>query len=155
MPGLRFNHMEITVPKGWLDGHRDEIRTFYGELFGFDSLDVPILGQLGLLLRTDPETSQFLLVTEQSKHLTVPGYDHLGFLHETRAEVDALLEECKKRRALDPRIEIKEYDDLVVGPANELAVSVVRRIADRSTEAYSPVFVHGGCGIGKTQGEWT
>ena len=124
MPGLRFNHMEITVPKGWLDGHRDEIRTFYAEVFGFDSLDVPILGQLGLLLRTDPETSQFLLVTEQSKHLTVPGYDHLGFLHETRAEVDAVLEECKKRQALDPRIEIKEYDDLVVGPVTTRAFYV-------------------------------
>ena len=41
-------------------------------------------------------------------------------------------------------------EDLVVGPANELAVSVVRRVADRAAEAYSPVFVHGGCGLGKT-----
>ncbi|MBP7936206.1 MAG: chromosomal replication initiator protein DnaA [Phycisphaerae bacterium] len=39
--------------------------------------------------------------------------------------------------------------DLVVGPANELAVSVVRRIVDRTAD-YSPIFAHGGCGLGKT-----
>jgi len=42
------------------------------------------------------------------------------------------------------------FDDLVVGPANELAVSVVRRTAEPGAEAYSPVFIHGGCGLGKT-----
>lgn len=42
------------------------------------------------------------------------------------------------------------FNDLVIGPANELAVSVIRRVADPAAEAYSPVFVHGGCGLGKT-----
>jgi len=42
------------------------------------------------------------------------------------------------------------FDDLVVGSTNELAVSVVRQIADRSPTAYSPIFVHGACGLGKT-----
>ncbi len=112
---LRFNHMEITVPKGTLETHRQEIKDFYGEVFGFESLDVPILGQTGLLLRTNPETSQFLLITEQKKHLSVPGYDHLGFLFETRAEVDALRETIGKWQERDPRIEIKDYEDLVTG----------------------------------------
>ena len=115
MPKFRFNHMELTVPKGHLDANRDRIKAFYGEVFGFDALDVPILGQLGLLLRTDPETSQFLLVTEQTKHLAAPGFDHLGFLYDSRAEVDALLETCKKWQSRHPEIEIKEYEDLVVG----------------------------------------
>ena len=115
MPRFRFNHMELTLPVGELARHRDEIKEFYGEVFGFESLDVPILGQLGLLLRTDPDTSQFILVTEQNKHMASPGYDHLGFLFETRAEVDELLERCQKRRERDPRVEIKEYEDLVTG----------------------------------------
>lgn len=114
MPKLRFNHMELTVPKDHLTAHREEIKTFYADVFGFDALDVPILGQLGLLLRTDPETSQFILVTEQDKHLHSPGYDHLGFLYETRAEVDALLETCKQWQKREPAVQIKEYDDLVV-----------------------------------------
>ena len=111
----RFNHMELTLPVGALDASRKEIAAFYGELFGWDALDVPILGQQGLLLRTDPETSQFILVTEQRRHMQSPGYDHLGLLYDTRAEVDALLEKAKQQRARDSRVEIKEYEDLVVG----------------------------------------
>jgi len=120
----RFNHMELTVPPGALTGHREEIKAFYGELFGFESLDVPILKQTGLLLRTDPDTSQFILVTEQKNHLHCPGYDHLGFLYETRAEVNALHEKVKKFREKDPRVEIKEYDDLVTGPVTVRAFYV-------------------------------
>jgi hypothetical protein len=78
-------------------------------------MDVPILGQVGLLLRTDPETSQFILVTEQNKHLQSPGYDHLGLLYDQRSEVDELLEKAKKWRERDPRVQIKEYEDLVTG----------------------------------------
>jgi len=113
---LRFNHMELTLPKGGLDAAaREDIRRFYGEVLGFDALDVPILGQQGLLLRTDEETSQFLLLTEQEKHLASPGYDHLGFLLDTREEVDAVFERVKGFQEKDDRVRIKEYDDLVTG----------------------------------------
>ena len=62
---LRFNHMELTLPAGGLDDvTRAQIARFYGEVFGWNALDVPILGQEGLLLRTDAETSQFVLVVE-------------------------------------------------------------------------------------------
>ncbi len=112
----RFNHMELTVPKGALEKGRDEIKTFYADLFGWDALDLPILRQTGLLLRTDPETSQFILVTEQRAHLSVPGFDHLGLLCDSRAEVDALLAKAKDWQRREPRVEIKEYEDLVAGP---------------------------------------
>ena len=42
------------------------------------------------------------------------------------------------------------FDDLVVGPANQLAVTAVRTIADQAHDAYNPIFVHGGSGLGKT-----
>lgn len=111
----RFNHMELTLPVGELEARRQEIKDFYGDLLDWEALDVPILGQTGLLLRTDPETSQFILVTEQKTHIQSPGYDHLGLLYETRAEVDELLEKSKKWQARDDRVEIKEYEDLVTG----------------------------------------
>ena len=114
MPG-RFNHMELTLPIGELEANRKEIAHFYNDLFGWDSLDVPILGQSGLLLRTDPETSQFILVTEQRSHISSPGYDHLGILYDTREEVDTLLEKSKKWQAQDSRVRIKEYEDLING----------------------------------------
>lgn len=55
---MRFNHMELTLPPGVLAERRQEIAAFYADLFGWEALDVPIVGQLGLLLRTDPETSK-------------------------------------------------------------------------------------------------
>jgi len=116
MARLRFNHMELTLAKGALDAQtRVDLKRFYGELFGFEALDVEILGQLGLLLRTDPDTSQFLLVTEAREPMRAPGFDHLGFLLERRADVDATLERCRAWRERDARVEIKEYADLVQG----------------------------------------
>jgi hypothetical protein len=111
----RFNHMELTLPQGVLDEQRREISAFYGDLFGWESLDVPILGQLGLLLRTDPETSQFILVTQQRESMSSPGYDHLGLLYDSREEVDALREKAGKRQERDPRVQIKDYEDLRIG----------------------------------------
>ena len=90
---LRFNHMELTLPRGALDDDgRADIKAFYGEVFDFEALDVPIFDQLGLLLRTDDETSQFLLLMESDRPIDSPGYDHLGFLYDTREEVDDRLE---------------------------------------------------------------
>ena len=120
----RFNHMELTLPKGELESHRAEIADFYGDLFGWESLSVPILGQQGLLLRTDPETSQFILITEQTRHMVSPGYDHLGLLYDSRTEVDALLERAQNWQSRDSRVEIKEYDDLVTGPVTTRAFYV-------------------------------
>ena len=112
---LRFNHMELTLPPGDLEAHRDDIAAFYADLLGWTASDVPILGQTGLLLRTDPATSQFILVTEQRVHIDSPGYDHLGLLCETRAQVDEHLARAKTLQAADDRVLIKEYDDLVNG----------------------------------------
>jgi hypothetical protein len=112
---LRFNHMELTVPPGQLTDTREQISEFYSDMFGWESSDISILGQNGLLLRTDEATSQFILVTEQRVHLQSPGYDHLGLLCDARSEVEDYLAKAKRRRADDDRIEIKEYDDLVNG----------------------------------------
>ena len=73
------------MPEGALDERaRGEIKAFYGDVFDFDALEVPLFGKTGLLLRTDDETSQFLLLMEQDVHIQSPGYDHLGLLLEHR-----------------------------------------------------------------------
>ncbi|GMU23150.1 MAG: hypothetical protein AMXMBFR13_32330 [Phycisphaerae bacterium] len=56
----------------------------------------------------------------------------------------------KRSGSPPPRKLRGRFDELVIGPANELALSVIRRIAERAPDAYSPVFVHGGSGLGKT-----
>ena len=120
----RFNHMELTLPRGALEESRGEIKAFYADLFEWDALDVPILKQTALLLRSDPETSQFILVTEQRVHIASPGFDHLGMLCDSRAEVDALLARAKDWQRRDARVEIKEYADLVSGPVTTHAFYV-------------------------------
>lgn len=52
---------------------------------------------------------------EQEVHIDSRGYDHLGLLYESRAEVDEKLELVKEWQQRDDRVQIKEYDDLVVG----------------------------------------
>lgn len=106
--------MELTVPKGTLtQTRRDELAAFYGGVFGWETRDVEILGGTQYFLR--PDEGQFILVAESSKPLSAPGYDHLGLLMDSRAEVDELHERCQKFQVDDSRVEIKNYDDLHTG----------------------------------------
>ena len=41
-------------------------------------------------------------------------------------------------------------EDFVVGPSNELAYAAAVRLADADAEPGHPLFLHGGCGLGKT-----
>ena len=113
----RFNHMELTLPLGSLDegGVRNDIKRFYVEVFGFEALDVEIVKQNALLLRTDPETSQFILMTQMKEPIQSPSYDHLGFLYDSRDEVDEILEKCQKYQEQDDRVMLKLYDDIPAG----------------------------------------
>jgi glyoxalase/bleomycin resistance protein/dioxygenase superfamily protein len=112
---MRFNHMELTLPTGTLDDVlRKEIDDFYGEVFGWTGLDTEVVGQLCHLLLTG-DGGDFLLLAESDRPMSSPGYDHLGLLQPTRADVDELLERCKRRREQDDRVQIKEYKDLVTG----------------------------------------
>lgn len=110
---LRFNHMELTFPRGTLtDEFKADVDAFYGDVFGWRFLDTPVVGQLGHLCQIGEE-GDFLLLLESDTPLQSPGYDHLGFLMETREEVDDLLAACKSWQAKDGRVRVKEYEDLV------------------------------------------
>ena len=112
---MRFNHMEITFPVGTLDDtFRKEVDAFYGDVFGWTGLDVMAVGKLCHLMRID-DNGDFILLAEGSQPLSSPGYDHLGLLQETRAEVDDLLDRCRLWKEKDDRVIVKEYDDLVTG----------------------------------------
>ena len=111
---VRFNHMELTFPPGTLDAEfRRDVAGFYGELFGWETADVDIVGQSCQFLRVDD--GQFLLLAEYERPMQSPGYDHLGLLCDTRTEVDDVLKKAKAYRDRDDRVRIKEYEDLVTG----------------------------------------
>jgi len=120
---MRFNHMELTLPAGTMGpDFRKDVARFYGGVFGWSPMDIDLLGQSCLYLQVDD--GQFLLLAESDRHLTVPGYDHLGLLLEERNDVDSLLEQCQKFQQEDDRVQIKLYDDLVQGPVTVRAFYV-------------------------------
>ena len=112
---MRFNHMELTFERGTLDDvFRKEVDAFYGDVFAWNGIDTEVVGQLTHILLAG-DRGDFILLAESGKPMQSPGYDHLGLLQATRAEVDDLLAKCKAWQAKDERVQIKEYEDLVVG----------------------------------------
>jgi hypothetical protein len=113
----RFNHMELTFPRGALDDvTRKEIADFYGEMFGWNGFDVELFDQRNFLLAADDGAQHFILLAEADEPMQAPGYDHLGVLCDTREEVDELLERAKRWRDKDDRVQILEFaKDLVQG----------------------------------------
>jgi len=108
---MRFNHMELSFPRGTLTkAFRDDVDAFYCDVLGWTSLDTDVVGQSCHLLR--PDDGQFLLLAEGDNPMSSPGYDHLGLLMASRAEVDSVLADCYRFKEKDDRLRIKEYDDL-------------------------------------------
>ena len=108
---MRFNHMELTLPRGTLTKEfREEVDAFYGGVFGWSGTDTKLVGQLCHILLPDPD--QFILLAESDTPLSSPGYDHLGLLQDSRDDVDRLLEECERYAEKDDRVSIIRYEDL-------------------------------------------
>jgi hypothetical protein len=108
---MRFNHMELTFARGGLDETtRGDIEAFWSSVFGWRFAQTELFGQPATVALVD--AGQFLVLTETDEPLHSPGYDHLGLLFDTRDEVDARLEECKRWQQKDERVKIKEYPDL-------------------------------------------
>ena len=111
---MRFNHMELTFPKGELtDQLRHDIDAFYCTIFGWTACETHIIGQMCHLLMVDDRAQQFILLAESSRPMASPGFDHLGLLQGSQHEVEDLLSKCKQFQARDPRVQIKEYEPLV------------------------------------------
>ena len=69
------------------------------------------MGQSCHLLLLDEGIGQFLLLAESDTPLSSPGYDHLGLLQDTRAEVDEILAACLDYQTKDDRVRVKQYKD--------------------------------------------
>jgi hypothetical protein len=126
MASMRFNHMELSFPVGTLTREfRDDVDAFYCGVLGWDALDTEVVGQSCHLLR--PDDGQFILLAEGHEPMSSPGYDHLGLLMESRAEVDDMLAQCLKFQEKDQRLRIKQYDDLV-GPTVTVHAFYVKQL---------------------------
>jgi hypothetical protein len=111
---LRFNHMELTFPPGTLTpDFRREVDSVFVDILGWRATDADVVGQHTHILL--PDDGQFILLAEGKRWMDSPGYDHLGFLLDSREEVDDVLTSLEKFAGTDERMRIKRYDDLVTG----------------------------------------
>jgi hypothetical protein len=109
---VRFNHMELTFPRGTLtEAFRKEVDSVFVDALGWRSVDTEVVGQSTHLLQ--PDDGQFILLAEGKRWMESPGYDHLGLLYDTREEVDDVLRRLDEVAAVDDRMQLKRYDDLV------------------------------------------
>ena len=70
MPRIRFNHMELTVAEGALDdAMRSDLQRFYGDVLGWTTMDIPLLGQSTFYM--SPDDGQFILVAERPRRVDV------------------------------------------------------------------------------------
>ena len=107
---IRFNHMEITFPRGTLTPEFfDDVKAFYGDVYGFSCSSGVMFEQQSITMRLGH--NDFLLLIEGDHAMTAPGFDHLGFELTARDEVDETLAKVKQWRERDERIELKEYPD--------------------------------------------
>lgn len=114
MSMMRFNHMELTLPKGTItDEYRADLESFYGGVFGWGIKPTKVLDLDATLLL--PDDGQFILIAEASKYMQSPGLDHLGLLMDSREDVDEMLGRCERFQEKDDRVKIRTFNDLVTG----------------------------------------
>ncbi|MEM9621460.1 MAG: hypothetical protein AAF993_07405 [Pseudomonadota bacterium] len=107
---LRFNHMELTIPKGTLtDEWIGDFEAFYGDVFGWSGKRWRSLG--GYLVDAGDNQDQFLLVVDAEKHLQSPGMDHLGLHGKSREHILEMWDKVQRWKAKDDRVEtVDQYE---------------------------------------------
>ena len=57
----------------------------------------------------------------------------------------------RRPSSLPSLMELKrKLDGFVVGPSNQMAFAAAKHVIDSPANHYNPLFIHGGCGLGKT-----
>ena len=105
---IRFNHMEITVPRGYCARHRSDFDAFFLGLFDFLPSVFPGLEESSLVYRTDAAASQFLFIAEHDEPAPRLSDDHLGFHLDSAGEVEDKLAKCLAFQAAHPELEIRD-----------------------------------------------
>ena len=113
-----------------------------GRQFGAD-LRQAAAGELGQTVAVDLEVDPQYFATSPLKTASV--FSNPPSKRRT-AVTDELTDEPRQSTdRLRHRLE-----QLVIGPSNELAYAAAVRLAEDQPDAVHPLFLHGGCGVGKT-----
>jgi len=106
---IRFNHIEVTVPRGFVAANTAAMDEFFLQVLGFRRSVFPGLEDSSLVFTTDEEASQFIFIAEHDQPAPPAAEDHLGLHLDDAAAVEAKLAQCEALRARDPRVEIRDF----------------------------------------------
>ena len=94
----RFNHVAMSMPADLLDGpHRKEICRFWGEVFGFDEIEVMTEDRRRLILSC-VHWDQFIFLIADDQPMACPRMDHFGFSVGTMAELQGVQDRAEAFR---------------------------------------------------------
>jgi len=131
---LNDQHLRVEVPNnfvgGWIENHfADQIRAAAQDATG---------QTMGLSFKINPELIPPDLPDDRPDN------------QEARRSTERpLAGAAAGRRKLRRKLR-NSLDTFVVGPSNRLAYSAVQSVVEHVTSRFNPLFIHGGCGLGKT-----
>jgi hypothetical protein len=102
----RFNHVAMSVPADLLDeANRADIVDFYRTVFGWEELPTETVDRYKLVLSAY-RYDQFVFLIADDNPMSCPRLDHFGMGVNTMDELDTLLDNARKYRERDERVEI-------------------------------------------------
>jgi chromosomal replication initiator protein len=133
--GVRLN-IPTRFMRDWITQHyADQMQALWQQSGGQGSIDYAVTGAL----RTEPRQTAATAETMAAPAAVTPRQDTAAPAGTSFTDDFAA--------ALDPRF---TFDNFIVGKTNELAFAAARRVAETATPSFNPLFLYGGCGLGKT-----
>ena len=102
----RLNHVAMSLEPGLLDAdHRADLCDFWGQVFGFEELEVMTEDRHRLVLSC-VHWDQFLFLIADDDPMRCPRLDHFGFAVGSREELQGVRDRAAAYRDRDERVDL-------------------------------------------------